>query len=354
MGIRLEDLRGENRFFFSGLGVGGTLQKAGDLYLLAYQPLDPLYRPIRRSLGLSVLLAALLAGFAFLASFLFARLLTRDVERLSKAVTHVAQGDFEVEVEPVQTGDELETLASAIRKMVRKLREFYEKILYYEPLAQLGELSAGIAHEIRNPLNGIISCADAIRKLSQHPRIHTLTQEIQQEVHRLNRLVDEILMFARPVAPRPQHLELQNLLESLQSIWMQEQNARKKNLTIQVEVSDGVSAWVDRDHLAQILWNLIQNAIDFSPRNGRITLRVRRENSRIRFEVEDQGPGVPPEKRQLIFQPFYTSKPRGSGLGLSIVRRLVELNKGDIRVEEAPGGGARFIFHLPAQKEESR
>lgn len=222
-----------------------------------------------------------------------------------------------------------------------------------ERLAALGQLSAGLAHEIRNPLGVIKGSAEMLgRKVEgTQPVAVELAGFISAEVNRLNSLVARFLEFARPghLEMRPENISgiVDHALESVQNQFPESKIRIEKNYMSGVpEIS------VDAQLCEQVFVNLIQNAYQaMDGREGRLRLSIAPEQSDDRagvgVAVEDTGPGVPPESREQIFNPFFTSKKEGVGLGLSIVAKIVDDHHGWVRLEGEATGGARFHVFLP-------
>jgi len=216
-----------------------------------------------------------------------------------------------------------------------------------EKLASLGVLAAGMAHEIRNPLGILKSSAGMIRKAAVSPtESQELGQLMVQEVDRLNQLITSLLDFAKPGTPSIQKVDIRMLIAK--ALKWTEKKLENSNIATKVNVADNVpSIKADADQLHQVLLNLILNAIDAMPKGGALTFDVCKEEDELQLAVEDTGCGMDELTRQRIFEPFYTSKEKGVGLGLSIVYRIIERHHGRIDVESQKGKGTRFIIVLP-------
>ncbi len=234
---------------------------------------------------------------------------------------------------------------------VRRLQESVERA---DRLKQLGEMAAGVAHEIRNPLNGIEGFASLLqRDLPVDDQRHRFAAHIVEGVRTLNRTVSALLAFTNPrriekrlVVPGTLASDCLELVRVGQDI----AQGTPVQLTLQ---DDGGSAAVEIDaiQVKQVLLNLVQNAVQAVQGDGRSDGRVRvgvtRDATQVVFTVDDNGPGVPRDERQRIFTPFYTTKDQGTGLGLAIAHTVVSLHGGTLSVDDAPGGGARFRVSLP-------
>jgi two-component system, NtrC family, sensor histidine kinase HydH len=258
-------------------------------------------------------------------------------------------------VESRQQVERYKVLSETLEETNRQLQRAEQEARRSERLAALGQLSAGLAHEIRNPLGVIKGSAEMLTKKlhDAKPLERELASYISSEVNRLNSLVARFLDFARP-----QHLELrpQRIAEivdhALESVENQLPNARVR---VERDYAAGIpDIPADRQLSEQIFVNLILNAFQaMQDQGGVLQLSIVPETSHgqpgVGVSVKDTGPGVPTELREQIFNPFFTSKKEGVGLGLSIVAKIVDDHRGSIRLEPSPEGGARFHVFLPAE-----
>lgn len=219
-----------------------------------------------------------------------------------------------------------------------------------ERLASLGELAAGIAHEIRNPLAAISGSFELLLdgKTEQRAR-GTLESVVRREIARLTKLVDDFLLYARPGRTTPTAVDVAALGRELAAVMQNDVEIGERRIRVEAPVS--LVARVDAAQTRQMLWNLGRNAIEASPIPGEVVMRfadaVWRGAPAVRFEVEDHGSGIAVEIRPHLFEPFRTTKASGTGLGLAVVRRVVDAHRGDISLEDVPGGGTRAVIFLP-------
>jgi two-component system sensor histidine kinase PilS (NtrC family) len=217
-------------------------------------------------------------------------------------------------------------------------------------LAAVGELAAGIAHEIRNsvlPISGSVQIL--AQEKERDPESGKLLEVIEREMENIERFVSALLRYTASQAPRLGTIDLEALArEAVEDARL----ARKGSPAIRIE-GGPVGAQGDEDHLRQALRNLVMNAADAVGEGGTIVLRTGTDaTGRPWIEVEDDGPGIPPAERERVLQPFVTSKPGGTGLGLAIVSRIVEDHEGQLRLLDGTSGGARFRIVLHPAAEE--
>jgi PAS domain S-box-containing protein len=234
------------------------------------------------------------------------------------------------------------------------VRDFTEEKLIARHLAQMeklsaiGELAAGLAHEIKNPLAGIKGAIEIIRDgmpESHHHRV--VLGEVLSEVARIDRIVVNLLSYSKPKPPDFQELELVPLLRNVLGFIRKMADAKKIQLSF--SAADPIPFLMgDENDLKQLFLNLLLNAIEAVPEKGKISVRIQciGETS-VQIEVKDNGPGIPADKRDRIFAPFYTTKNKGTGLGLATCRRIATEHGGEIRVESTEGKGANFSITLP-------
>jgi len=235
-----------------------------------------------------------------------------------------------------------------------KLVESQALLERQEKLASLGLLAAGVAHEIRNPLTAIKAWLFLQQKhLQPGSPEHADTEVIANEVNRLERIVKEVLLLARPSEPHLATVPADEPLRQVQALLMPQLGKANIQLTVQDSVSFPVK--IDSQQIQQVLINLIQNAADSIGHDGEVSLRARLDNKRLTdrvaeviiLEVADTGKGIPPEVEKRLFDPFFTTKDAGTGLGLSIAARIVEKHGGALQYQTRPNHGTTFGIVLP-------
>jgi signal transduction histidine kinase len=235
-----------------------------------------------------------------------------------------------------------------------KLVESEELIQRHEKLASLGLLAAGVAHEIRNPLTAIKARLFTLRrKLAPDSSERNDSEVIDQEISRLEKIVKDFLLFARPTEPNLELVSVRATLQEIHSLFAED--LKNRHITLQAgEIEDGLVR-ADPAQLKQVLLNLVQNAADAIPREGTITLRARLDVKRLHdrptpvfiLEVEDTGKGIAPEVVKRLFDPFFTTKETGTGLGLCIAARIVQKHAGALQYQTQVNRGTVFGIVLP-------
>ncbi|MBD0315388.1 MAG: PAS domain S-box protein, partial [Nitrospiraceae bacterium] len=253
-----------------------------------------------------------------------------------------------------------ETGLVGVFKDLTQIRELEEEMKRKEWLAGLGEMSAGMAHEIRNPLGALAGAMQMLRKdLDGDETSQRLMDIAVREATRLDNIITEFLQYARPPALNLAEYDLNKVLAETLDLVEHEARSRS-NITIVTTLADGpLRGQVDPDQMKQVFWNLATNAFDAMPMGGRLTITTRcrkidaggRKADVVETAFHDTGEGISKENLEKIFLPFFTTKKRGSGLGLAAVHRIVDLHGGWIKVDSREGHGSRFIVCLPSSAE---
>jgi len=269
---------------------------------------------------------------------------------LESAVAAVRAGACAYLVKPCATHELLVTVEQAMRQ-VR---------LHAEKLAAVGTMTAGLSHEIRNPLNAAALQLSVLERrvqrlpgAEQGPLLEPLTL-VKDEIRRLDHILEDFLQFARPREFVPRPVEVGPVIRKVVDLLGGEAERRGVRLERAIGAVPPVAG--DEERIRQVLVNLCLNALEAVADGGRVLVSCRAAPPepalpeavpRVEIAIEDDGPGVPPADRERIFEPFFTTKARGSGLGLSIVHAIVTQHGGTIRAEDGPEGGARFLLRLP-------
>ena len=245
-----------------------------------------------------------------------------------------------------------------------QLKQLEEELQRSEKLRALGELSASLAHEIRNPLASISGSIQVMKEEIEQIGYRTnLMDIILRETKRLNSLITDFLMFARPTAEKMEPLHLSTVVKDIVDVL--KYNPEAKDVSIECSIADGLHIEGNQRQLSQVVWNLLINAINSMDGKGRLAIRLstcdtmglpptlRGKGRFIALSIEDNGKGIEPENLKRIFDPFFTTKPTGTGLGLSIAYRIIESHGGLIDVDSTPGRGTVFTIYLPVSAQSS-
>lgn len=230
---------------------------------------------------------------------------------------------------------------------LREIKAMEESLERSRRHAALGRMAAGIAHEIRNPLGTLRGFAQYFARLGEKdPRAEEYAELMVGEVDRLNRTISALLQFARPREPEPEEIDLGDLLRRTARLLQDDLAARELSFKLDTPV-DTVHFTADSDLLTQVLINLLQNARAATEPGGEVCLEASEQDAEIRFRVADSGKGMTPEEQARMFDPFFTTRKTGTGLGLAMVQQIVEQHGGRIEVESAPEQGTTVTVILP-------
>jgi signal transduction histidine kinase len=243
-----------------------------------------------------------------------------------------------------------EQLLTEVTRLREELEHKNRQLERRERLAALGQMAAGLAHEIRNPLGGIQLYASLLeRDLAGSPELLGVVTKIRRGVRILDSLVNDVLTFANPNEPQRARVVLGGVIEQVVELIAPKMRQAKVELRVD-RAGDPIELWADPRQLHQILFNTLLNGMEAAGSGGWVELSAcarQRDGAQAVITIADSGPGIPPEVRERIFNPFFTTKDSGTGLGLAIVHQLVEAHGGSVTVGEHPAGGAIFTIRLP-------
>jgi signal transduction histidine kinase len=314
---------------------------------------------VTRRLNVTMLLLALggpLGGL--LSGYGIARGLSRSLYRLSLHVRDMAQ-QLDRDVAAVRLapdGDlhqldrQLQHVVARVGEVAQRLRQQQDEMLRAQQLAAVGQLAASVAHEVRNPLTSIKMIVEAaVRDHKQKPLTADTLRVVHGEIRRLEHTVQSFLDFARPPALRRCQCDLRAVVT--QAVELIHARAQQHKVQTDVSLPDRpVRGDVDPGQLGTVLVNLFVNALDAMPDGGRLAVRLETTpTAGVMLTVTDTGEGICPDIKDKLFTPFVSTKATGSGLGLSISKRIIEDHCGAIAAANRPEGGARFIINLPAR-----
>ncbi|MBI2817327.1 MAG: HAMP domain-containing protein [Acidobacteria bacterium] len=291
---------------------------------------------------------------------MLAVLFQRPLEELHQKIAQLRDGDLNVTASFAGRNDEIGDLGRNFNEMVRQLRESREKLheahrtqmSRAEHLATLGELAAGLAHEIRNPLAGIAGVIEVIgRDLPENSPAREVWKEVQQEMRHIQRILNDLLDYARPRLPDIRPADLNTTAEHAVKLARQQVLSRPIEIDL-ITAPDLPPVEHDSGQMQQVLLNLLLNAIQAIESSGRIDLQLQSRDNCAVVTVTDTGRGIDPGQLPNIFRPFFTTKGKGTGLGLSLAQRIVQAHNGRIEVASTRGTGTRFSVWLPLRKPE--
>lgn len=324
--------------------VAAAREEAGPMVAWTMKPLAGVRDPVgqkRRWLLIGLLLSVVLGTLASASIWLFLRYGIQSV----RAGLQRMEGDVGFRL-PEVPGD-FGLISDAINRMADRRRELEEGLRNQDRLAALGKVVAGVAHEIRNPLNSMVLTLELLNtRISKGEATSRQVRAAIEEVHRLDRIVERLLVFGRPALDERKRQDLTPLVGF--AAGRVGPQAREKGIEISVQPPEEkpVEVEVDGVQIEQVVMNLLLNAVEASPPGGRIDVRVESRGEEARVVVHDEGEGVAPEARDHLFDAFFTTRANGTGLGLAVSREIARLHGGELRFE--PGtSGASFALSLP-------
>jgi two-component system NtrC family sensor kinase len=301
--------------------------------------------------------------------FVVGLLIDRPIRRMIRTIRKIENGELSERMN-ADNKDEFGILAKSFNNMLDSLKSAQEEIhhIHLEQmqkasrLASLGEIISGIAHEVKNPLAGI-SCAVQVlqSELVASDNKKAVTSEILNQINRLDKIVKDLLSFAKPKPPQFLHAKVNDVIEK--ALFFVYPEAKKQQIAIDSNIEmDFPEMRMDPDQIQQVFLNLMINALQATPAGGRFTVSVsqlsfdeikHKINNPMRHEkileirFQDSGKGISPMDIESIFEPFFTKKSKGTGLGLFISQKIVQEHGGDIKVESEVGKGSVFTVYLP-------
>lgn len=287
-------------------------------------------------LGLPVVLALPLAS----GGDLFGTLVIGWSEEPGPAADRLAAGLADVAATALDRTHRTRALVDTVKALEESRRELART----ESLRHLGEMAAVVAHEVKNPLASIGGVLQVLKGRASEDGEREILGKVLERLSALDRLVDELLRFARPREPVLAPVPVDVLVKDVVTQFRLDPASRDVPVEVACDAVGSVS--LDREMVHRVLLNLLLNAAQAMDGAGAIDVACVQDGDRCEISVRDHGPGIPAELRERVFEPFYTTKVRGTGLGLAIARQAVEAHGGRLEVEEAPGGGARFVLRL--------
>ncbi len=299
----------------------------------------------RRTFRLAVGALASALAFAVAVGLYIGRSVARPVARLRSGAERLASGDLDARI-PVERDDEFGALARQFNAMTDALRAHQARLIQSEKLAGVGRLAAGVAHEINNPLGVILGYTRLLRKKAEGPLAEDLAV-IEEETLRCQEIVEGLLDLTR--APRWERQPVDLARTCAETV----ARLREARLLegVEVEVRGEGRGRGSPTKLRQVVLNLLKNAAEAAGPGGHVSVEIREDGGGVVVVVDDDGPGIAPQARERLFEPFQSTKPKGTGLGLAVSRAIARAHGGDIEAGASPWGGARFVLRLPGASE---
>ncbi len=321
--------------------------------------LEEMEAEIRRMRTVLIAIGAGCGLLALLGAFIFTRHITRPLQDLAEGTVRISRGDFSHSI-PIRSEDEIGQLAFRFNEMTRELQltrqrmeEAHKKLIQAEKLASIGRIAATIAHEIRNPLTSVKLNIQKILlgdNLKGNEREHLLLT--QEGIEQIEKFIRELLNFTRVSELRLEKFSLEEIIQS--ALKLLEESFAEKQVQLKIEMEPGLPAlWVDGDRMRQVLLNVLRNAQEAVEPGGHIELKAKQVQMDgrpwVQVLISDDGCGIPEKDWESVFEPFYTTKSSGFGLGLANARKIVEQHRGLIRVVKKEGKGTCFEILLPGE-----
>jgi signal transduction histidine kinase len=324
-------------------GFGWTVQ--------IFQPTELAFAPIDRMAAAFFLLLAITSAVAVVLSLLIAKSIAQPIVRLTELTRRFMSNEPLAEQIVIDSGHgEIGELAQTFLHMIRDLQKSHRNLVRAAKLAVVGEMAATMAHEVRTPLGIMRSSA---QMLQREPGLTETSKEmlgfILSENDRLNRLISSLLDCARPRQPVFKEHHLHDIVaRALDLLSMQVQ---RKSIRLETKLNAPNDLLIcDEEHLLQVLLNLVMNAVQILPAGGHILIRSFTTQEGLVLQVDDDGPGIPTYERAKVFDPFFTQREGGIGLGLTVVQQIIRTHDADISVGISSTGGARFQIFFPKQQ----
>ena len=343
----------ENRFF-DLFEQGLKIQEPIGTIQITYSTWD-LERLLKKIENRFVWLSSGLAFFAALVFYFLSRSLVAPVTQLAEAARQVEQGNLGTRVYPCgppetrRLATSFNSMLDSLEKNRKALEDVYQELIKQNALAEIGKFSMMIAHEVKNPLSIIKSSLDILKKDCDLSSGEIMVDYMEDEIKRLNRLIEDFLAFARPAKPSFRHVDLNALLnEIVKRFQMQEVHS---SVEIESHIPcEPFKTDADPDLITRAISNILRNALEANGAKGIVRVNVFCGNLTWKVAIEDQGEGIDPDKLEKIFEPFYTTRSKGTGLGLAYVFQVILAHSGNVWAENGEYRGAVFSVELPVRK----
>jgi signal transduction histidine kinase len=342
-----------------GIEVIGTIVAVPDYpwRLITEVPVSDALQELRELRAVSLWLGWLLTALVVALALVLAGWIVVPVRRLVSATRRLAAGDLGARVqvrernEIGELGVAFNDMASELERTSSRVQELHEReIERAGQLATVGELASGVAHEIKNPLQGISGGLDLVMRHTQdQQRLQPVVDEMTRQVARVDVAVKDLLAFARPATPNFAPVDINQTLE--RALTLVRPTADRAGVCLEVNAGDVPTVFIDEEMISQSLVNLVMNGVQATEADGCVTVSTRSGENGVEIRIKDTGEGIPPDQIDHIFKPFFTTKHQGTGLGLSITRTIIERHEGTLSVESNNGKGTTFTVVLPLPRD---
>ncbi|HDZ27149.1 MAG TPA: sensor histidine kinase [Candidatus Aminicenantes bacterium] len=291
---------------------------------------------------------------------LFEKIINRPIFQLKDKMKKVQEGDLNIQLSSLKN-DEIGSLTQSFAIMVRKLKEanhkieelFNKQMEKAEHLASIGELAAGLAHEIRNPIAGMKGALEIINEKTDEKDIRKeIFTEILLQIEKINNIIQDLLSYAKPKEMSVNLVDPNECVKNAMKLAAPQISDKDIHFRFK-GLENGTPAYIDADKIQEVILNLMLNSISAINKKGHITIDLRERNKRgLEIILSDNGKGIKKEILSQIFNPFFTTKKRGTGLGLSICKKIIMAHKGSIEVKSQERKGTTFTIRLPVFQSE--
>jgi signal transduction histidine kinase len=348
---------GTKEYVSSGVPMLAAYSPVGDLGLwsVVQIPKARAFEAARRLVARSLAIAGVVCAAAVALVFIFASSMTRSLVALTRATEQIGQGQFHVAI-PVGGGGEIGALSARFKRMTDELaarevalKDANKRLVESEKMTAIGQLGAGIAHEVKNPMTSIRGYAQmGLRKVPEGSPLHGYFITIEKETGRSLEILKNLLRFSRQETAEMSLIDLNAVAADTIRLVSHQLVMRQVEVVSRVGL-EPIQIMGNANQLEQVLLNLMMNAGDAMEKGGTVTVTTDVDGGSARLRVADTGSGIPPEVLGRIFEPFFTTKPvgKGTGLGLSVSYGIVKEHTGEITAQSKPGHGTTFTILIP-------
>ncbi len=328
-------------------GKGGTGKKTIGMVEIAYvtTSIDELTKKLQFSYLLLTLIIFIVGIIFFL---FFTRSLTAPLANLIEAAQKVAEGNLEVQLqkgtlpETRKLAQAFNSMTMALKQSRRDLEETYQKLVQEQALAEVGHFAVTVAHEVKNPLGIIKGALDILKKKEIDDELRaTMISYVEDEIKRLDLLIRDFLDFSRPKPLNFSQIDLGLLVDEIVRRMQLEWAAKEVAIHIEENI-DHAYIQADKEALSRAIINIVKNACEASSKGQEVTIKLLDEGSHFRLVVADEGAGIPDDRKDKIFEPFFTGKTKGTGLGLTLTKKIIEAHMGQIEVKDNQPSGTKI------------